>query len=316
MASLSYQNSLLNARHYEELLEGKADPGPFAYETIFQGEGFFGRRCARRRFRCLQKIAPTLMKILHPQERVFYLTIGTTASWIEYYLVGWMALALNRRAIVFTTERILLLDVDGGFRPRFLVSQIRMERIASVSSSWRGICRLALQNGKTINFQNVPRSERRFLQSFLAEIVAPAPSPAGGDLAAPENLCPRCFEPVPDFPGSCPHCPTRFKSANLAAALSFLFPGLGNGYLGYRTHAVLESMGAAFFWTLFVFLPLLLEGEIDPETGETLVLSQEYWLGTALILLTVHLLDGAMTRHFGRKGLFARAPASANPLRP
>ena len=60
-------------------------------------------------------------------------------------------------------------------------------------------------------------------------------------------------------------CGGAFKSPNKAAWLSFIFPGVGDWYLGHRGMAILELIGSSFLWLALVIAPLL--SPPNPEIG-------------------------------------------------
>lgn len=300
--------NLQSARRYEELLTGEVEASPYDYSMLFQGEGWLARRRSKRRFKLLQAIAPKLDRILRTGERVYWITTGTTVSLGEQFFVGWAAYYLNRRALVFTTERILLLEVDQRSRPRKLASQIPYTAIASVKATWTGICRIRLLNKKNYNFQSVPRADRKFLAQFLSDIVQGTNAPFQR-IQGLEHLCPFCFTLVPGHPPACSSCGGGFKSPQRAGLLSMIFPGLGDWYLGHRGFAVMEMLGSGFLWLVLVIVPLLPSPSDDPE--EFPPPDGAYWLTVAIILLVTHGIDAVMTRHFALKGHHPHGPAPA-----
>lgn len=294
--------TLATARTFEELLVPDVALSPYDFEVIFNGSGFFARRQSKRRFRLLQNLDSDIQPLLMADERVFFATSGYTVSLSEHFFVGWAARYLNRRAIIFTTSRVLLIQVDRKLRPRELISQIRYEQIASVRATWNGICEIRLQDGKKHKFQGVGRSERKFLHKFLSDAVRPIPALKGQKVDAPENLCRACHSVVAGHPDACPYCGAAFKPARTAALLSLIFPGLGGFYLGHRGFAVFEVLGAAFFWFVLIIEPLLAGGWMDQNTGDFYPLTAAGLLFSSIPLLVMHALDALMTRHFARKG--------------
>jgi hypothetical protein len=301
-------SDLSTARNYNELLTS-GEPSPhYDYVTLFSGDGFFARRRAKQRFKLLKNLDDRLRRILQPDERVYYITTGTTVSLVEQFFVGWAARYLNNRAIAFTTDRLLLVHINSRKRPRGLVSQIRYEEIAAIKSTWNGVCQVRLRDGKKLKFLKVLRAERKFLHGFLKDIVNPVPLQPGERVEAPEHLCPSCFAVVPGRPADCPSCAAAFKSARTAMVLSLIFPGIGDFYLGHRRFALLEMAGGLFVWFGLVVLPLLTAGEIDPVTGEVIAHDAAFWMVNMVIIGAAHLIDAAMTRHFALKGHY---PASS-----
>lgn len=293
--------NLQNARRYEDLLGTGVEPSPYEFALLFKAKGWFGRGRDKNRFKMLKAIDSKLRQMLHDGEQVFFLTSGTTADAAEQFFAGlWVAQAINRRALVFTTDRVLLLQIDGRQRPGELVSQIAYTSIAEVKATWTGYCQLRLRNNSKLNFIGVPKADRKDLAAFLTGVIKPGALPFL-DKSGPalEHLCPRCFAPVPGHPEICPHCQSRFKLARIATLRSLVFPGLGDLYLGHRAIAVFEMLGAAVVWLSLVILPLA--GAPD-RNGNVVRTDATYW-GVAFIMLAIiHGIDAAMARHFALKG--------------
>lgn len=299
--------TLQTAKKYEELLGGTAAPAPYDYALLFKADGFFARMRARRRFKLLKGVDARLRQMLRPEERVYYLTSGTTVTVAEHFFVGWAAHYINLRALVFTTERVLLLQIDSRKRAHGLVSQLPYSALREVKATWNGYCQIKLVGGQTYNFLSVPKADRKYLADFLGDIVkANAAMPAGAK-AGLEHLCPHCFTMVPAHPLACPVCHGAFKSARKASLLSLIFPGFGDWYLGHRGFAIMEMFGSLFMWLVLIISPLI--AEPDPEYGEP---DAVYWIIAFVVVALAHTIDAVMTRHFALKGHHpdGKSPAS------
>lgn len=289
-------------RRFEDVLTKEQKGSPYEFKQMLTTEGWRARRRSRKRFRLLKAVDPRLIRILQPGERVHFLTHGSPLSTTEGFFTDWAAYFLNRRALVFTNVRLLLIQINVRKHPLDLVSQIAYSAIAGVEATPKGYCRLALRDGRQLDFTYMPRADRKFLHTLLTDLVK-LPCPAGApEATGAENLCPQCFSVVKDFPRKCPECGVALKSSLVAGILSFLFPGWGNWYLGFKGFAVVELLGAAYLWLTLVLWPLfhLLLGRGVPHT-------RRYWILIALGLVVLHGLDAAMTRHYARKGLHARS---------
>lgn len=294
-------NTLQNTKRYEALLGTDVEAAPYEFALLFKADGWLARGRAKNRYKLLKAIDPKLRKMLHQDERVYFATSGTTANAAEQFFSGAaMSQAINRRALVFTTERVLLLQIDSKKRPRELVSQITYASIAEVKATWNGYCQLRFHNKSKLNFIGVPKADRKQLAGLLGDMLkaGEAPTSAVSGLAL-EHLCPHCFVPVPGHPESCPHCQGRFKLARTAMLRSLLFPGLGDLYLGHRAFAGLEMLGAAIFWYVMVVAPL---AGIADENGKVTQTDTVYWGIAALMIAGMHGLDAIMTRQFALKG--------------
>src|SRR5665213_2292907 len=129
-----------SAQDYEELLGASVAASPYEYSTLFKADGFMGRQRCKKRLKLLKGIDFKLRHILERGERVHFVTSGTTISVGERFFVGWLAYYRNRRALVFTSRRILLLHINARHRPLELVAQLPYATIASVKPSWNGGC--------------------------------------------------------------------------------------------------------------------------------------------------------------------------------
>lgn len=271
--------------------------------SLPKASGWLERRRAAARLRLLKKLEPKLARVLRMGERVRFVTKGSRASMAERFFAGHaVAYHINLRALVFTTERVILIHIGALSRPRALVSELSYASIRKLRSTWNGFCEVTLANGKTHRFSGVPRADRKFLREFLAKMV---PDRAGGGSLPPDaiatglvHLCPHCHTAVPGRPRVCGKCGGGIKGATTAALLSFGLPGLGNWYLGHRWFAVFEMISAAILWEVFVIRPF--QAEMAHTDGEPL--GAGFWtflIGTVALL---HLVDAVVTYNFGSKG--------------
>jgi hypothetical protein len=301
-----------SARSYKELLGDAVEASPYDYAVLFKADGFMARQRSRKRFKLLKAIDPKLRLILDRGEKVYFLTPGAAISMGERFFAGWLAYCVNMRALVFTSRRILLIHINARQRPLELVSQLPYASIASVKSTWNGLCAVKLLNRERLNFQYVPGADRKFLVGFLADLVQLSNAPFEQKRGI-EHLCPHCFVFVPGHPSACPACTGRFKSARKAGLLSLLFPGVGGWYLGHRWLALFEMLGTGALWYFLVIGPLL--GVADWRSAP---FDSEYWMTVGAIILLAHVIDGMMAHHFGRKGHHpsgeAPLPASLPPF--
>lgn len=304
--------TVASARKYEELLGAGVDGSPYEYATLFKGEGLFARRRAQKRLKLLKLIDLKLRHILDRGEKVYFITQGTTVTTAEHFFVGWISYYLNMRALVFTSSRVIMIHVDSRQRPLELVSQLPYASIASVKSTWNRACSIRLLNREVLNFQYIPRADRKYMVEFLADIVQLTNAPFEQKRGV-EQLCPHCFVFVPAHPSECPKCKGHFKSANKAGILSFIFPGVGGWYLGHRVFSVFEMIITFAIWFALVIAPILGIFSLQEALPD-----REYWIIVGIILLLVHVTGSIMTRHFGLKGHYpvgiAPLPATLPPF--
>jgi hypothetical protein len=306
---LQDMTTLKDARRYEELLGDNVADSPYEYAMLFEAKGWFAKRRAKERFKLMQKIDAKLARVLRPGERVYFVTKGSLASTAEQLFAGQaVAYYINLRAMVFTTERVILMQIGSNLKPRELVSELPYTSILKVKATWSGMCEVQLANKKKHRFSGMPKADRKYLGKFLSGVVTESSGAAVPDKKSDgmAHLCPHCFTHVPAWPLVCGGCGGGIKSARKAALLSLAFPGLGDWYLGHRFFAVAEMIGTAFLWLVLVIGPLL--GAKPPEDAERI--SGGYWLFVAVIVGGAHLIDSAVTHSFARKG---HHPAKAAP---
>lgn len=269
---------------------------PYLASEIFACGGG-GRRLARRRFRMLKALDAVLEQALEQGERVHLASWGVECLLWEQLFFGLWSQLLNRRALVVTDRRLLLLQLDHRHRPMVLRSQILHGTIASVRGRLLGGLALRLHDGRKLTLSGVPRRDRRRLVEGLERFRRASGPPASG-VQGRQELCPHCSVPVAGRPMACPRCHRPLKSASAAAALSFAFPGLGDLYLGLRGLGALEVLGAGLVWVSLGTAALV------PASGGGRLAVLDFAAVGAGLLLVMHLPDALVTLHSGRKGLY------------
>jgi hypothetical protein len=295
-------SSLLRAATgYESLLRVNDPKVPFRFDQIFQGEGFFARRRARQRFQLLRRLEGDIGRMLEPGERVEYVSWATEYSALEAYFMGLWHYLLNRRAVLLTDRRILLLQIDSRRRLRELKYQIRYEAIRGFSRRTLGHLSLELRNQQKVALTGLPRADRKAIRARIEERLRDRTTvQATAHGAGKQNLCPHCFRAVHGRPERCASCAGAFKSGARAGWLSLLLPGLGDIYLGHRALGTLEILGALGLWGVLLSHSLRSAEPINAPLPAVA-------LGVAAVFVTVHGVDSWITRRTGLKGLY---PAS------
>lgn len=281
--------SLRQARRFEDLLALEKQDGPYVYAGIFSDAGFQARRLSKKKFRLLKRIDGHIQPMLRDQERVYYLTFGSSESFWQIHILGWVMHYINRRAIVLTDLRILFLQIDSRGRPRDLRSQLDLRAIETIKRTAFGNTKLILGNGKSALFTRLPKADRKSLRRIVERVRTDLPE-SEAVKSGIEELCPYCYEVVAGRPTACPHCRKAFKSARRAGLLSLLFPGFGSIYLGHW-FAILEILAAAIIWLSFL-MP-------DPNYPLT---PYERIVAAVLIVVVVHGVDAVGTFYIARKG--------------
>ena len=268
----------------------QTEAGPFVLETILDDSGWWARRLSRKKRKLIDRIEGKVRAILAPGERVRYLSFGIGVSFLESYFLGWLMAYLNRRAILLTDRRIILLQIDRRDRPGVVVSQVRYGCIRKVGRTLLGNTRLTLGDDTHHVFAYVPRRDRKFLQKLTDWVDRSMTRESAGW----EDLCPRCYTVVDGRPAACPSCGAAFKSAKKAGLLSLVFPGLGDMYMGHRKVAIFEMLVAMIFW-LSALVP-------HPEYGPLTPLG--FLIFGAIIVVFIHGSDAVATWYIAKKGIY------------
>jgi TM2 domain-containing membrane protein YozV len=282
---------------FQDLLVRRPEDDPYVFPSIFNNDTWRARRLSTKKLKLLKAVDETLRPMLAQGEKVHFVSWGNRISFWESYLLGWIAYALTRQAIVLTDSRMLLVHIDRKFRPRIFRSQVKYLAIDTLAWPLLGGMKLKLRRKKTHRFSYVPRADRVQMREFIRRKKMEFRGYAA-DRSDIQDLCPHCHKPVVGSPPTCLPCRVGFKSPTKAALLSLLFPGLGDLYLGHKVHGIVEILFAALIWFGFL-LP-------QPESTTSLTVML---IGAAILFVFMHGFDALATRHIGRKGLYpAEAP--------
>lgn len=283
---------LQSATRFQDLLVRRPEDDPYVFSSILNNDNWRARRLSAKKLKLLRAIDETLRPMLAQGEKVHFVTWGNRSSFWESYFLGWIAYSLNRRAIILTDSRIILLHIDWRMRPRIFRSQVRYLAIDTLTWPLLGGTKLKLRRKKTHHFTHVPRRDRLHIREFVRRKKMEFRGYAA-DRTDIQHLCPYCHKPVVGSPPKCLPCRVGFKSPAKAALLSLLFPGLGDLYLGHKTYAVVEILFAALIWLGFL-LP-------DLESPESLTVKL---IAAGFVFGLMHGVDALATRHIARKGLY------------
>ncbi|MGB5695323.1 MAG: hypothetical protein WBM46_06725 [Polyangiales bacterium] len=243
----------------------------------------------RKRAEMLHKAEPVLRRVLHPLEVVRFATNGVRQLTWWLLTAGSMNPFANRTTLVLTDRRVLLIHTDSKQRPRMFANQLPLDRIRATSG--RNSYIFIRTGREQLMFHGVKRSEARQLRGLLESTAI--------NRGGWQNLCPHCFTAIEGAPPTCENCGEKFKSPRKAALRSLFFPGLGDFYLGYRTYAVLEIIGAAFVWALF--LSTLVPAVMQRGMEGVLVAGPFFAL-----LAFIHVGDALLTRAKAQTGLHSK----------
>jgi hypothetical protein len=227
----------------------------------------------------------------------------------EYFISGPYAFSINGRAILFTTQRIVLLQIRGikklistqilslkeeEIKPLKLRFQIPYSGITKIGRTRLGNCRMSLKNGKILTFAYVPKRDCEFMQKEIENIKSKHLfSPSGAE--GLENLCPYCYSTIEGYPKNCRSCWGTFKSASKAGWLSFLFPGLGDFYLGYYGFALLKIIIFSLLWAGILSGALFRNLKFLDPTAAAL-----------LFFICMHGINSIWAHHIAKKGIYPK----------
>lgn len=301
-------STLQAAKNPEELLAREDPNEPYVWREIFAQSGWLAKRWNKERLKHLKSLDGELRRMLAKGERVHFVTFGQEYSFAESYFLGLWAMLLNRRAIVLTNERVLVLQVNSRRKLMQLKSQVRYGAIAKLAGAWLGQTKLCFAKGRALLFTSVPRADRKALREKLEQLrKAAAPSTAKGR----EYLCPHCFAALEALAPACPTCRGEFKSPVRAGLLSLVFPGLGDLYLGHHALGAFQIFGAAVVWGLFGtgFVEIANGNGAEPTDPTAAAIS------LVIVLVMLHVVDAGVTHHTAKKGLYAQTGAGQSVVR-
>ncbi|NTV13379.1 MAG: hypothetical protein HGA96_05540 [Desulfobulbaceae bacterium] len=235
--------------------------------------------------------APLLIdRILAKNESVHRIASGIAYFRFEIpYANGLLTWPLNYYALVATNYRLLLLNLDYHLtRPDRYAFQIPIGEITEISRGLYGSSLIIkTTEGQVWDFTTVKRELAEELSGFIQERLTTEEANTPRADFSPQ-LCPACFQPVPERILSCPHCLTPYKSASYASKKSLVLPGLGAFYLSFPSLGIAEMLGYLLTWLLTIILVI-----IGIPGG---------FFGGGLLILAYHLMSAFMASQMARKG--------------
>ncbi|MCG8590203.1 MAG: hypothetical protein MJE66_13000 [Proteobacteria bacterium] len=296
--ALSQENALTRAANPGDLAHVDDGSMPYEFNTIFSAEGMGAGRNNKNRLKLMQSLDTELQKFMEDGENVRYVSWGIHYSFFEFSFLGLWALLLNRRAVVLTDRRVLLLQIDSRRNLKELRFQIRYDAIEKLGGRALGRLVLVFRNRKKMALKGIPRSDRKIVRELLQTAIQEVQVPQHD---GPDNLCPHCARAVTGFPAACPHCQGAFKSGARAGWLSLAFPGAGDLYLGHRMLGAFEVLGAVVTWAIVT--PVLYGLVVGGESVGLVVAS----VVVLMVFGFMHGMDAWLTRHMGFKGIYPQS---------
>lgn len=281
--------AMLNA--FPELQE--LSPGKFLLDEVLvpDGRGRYITTRNRRLSKLITATAPLLSGfILQQDERVHRLANGIAYFLFEIpYANGLLTWPLNYYALVATNHRLIFINLDHHLsQPSRYVFQVPYGDISRLSRGFYGTSLIVhTLTGRTWDFTTVNRRLATGLEKFIREQLEQL-EPGGADFISSSQLCPGCYQPVPENLASCPRCRLPYKSPRVAIKRSLLLPGTGNLYLAYPSLGISEILGYLCTWVLTVSLVIIgIPGGI---------------MGGALLVLAYHCMTAFMAGQMAGKG--------------
>jgi hypothetical protein len=142
---------------------------PYRFDQIFAAKGFGAKRLAKNRLRLMKAIDPHLRTILSDGEKVLLVSWGIEYSFMEQFFMGLWAHLINRRALIFTDRRILMIQINSRRKVLDLRSQLRYQAIDQFAKRTFGYVGLLLRNGRKFKLTGVPGKDRKAIKKFVAD---------------------------------------------------------------------------------------------------------------------------------------------------
>lgn len=224
----------------------------YRFREIFAGGG--RGRAGRERLRLLKQLEGPLAGILDEKEVVLFLCRAGCFHGAEAWLMGSWAWLLKRRAVIVTTRRVLLLEIDRRGRLTGLGSQFRREAVERVTAPL-GPVQIRFRDGDSLRIALMASADGKRLRRLLGSETERETAPRSA-VRGLEHLCPHCRAVLHGVPESCPHCRGSFCSPERAAWLALLLPGLGEWYLGNHLIGGYQAGSMLFVWGILIASPV------------------------------------------------------------
>ncbi len=270
-------------------------------ERMFpQRKGLLARARVKRKLKLLKNLAPGLATVLVDGEKLIYAARGYIVRNLQsIYALGLIGQITNITCAVLTDRRILLINTNftgkgTNYRNQLLYTEITA---VNVDSSICPSSVLNLKDGKTLTMAGIKAVDRKYMQHYILQLVSSMPDDVprlGGSI---QYLCPRCPAIYLELQTECKNCGTTFKSAQKAALMSLLLPGLGDIYLGHTPLGVIELLGSLAEWAILVRITAALASGREGAV--------RFLLGWIVFMAVTNVIAYFATRAKGRRGLIA-----------
>ena len=119
---------------------------PYRFDQIFSAEGFGAKRLEKKRLKLMKAIDERVRAFLAEGEMVEFVSWGVEYSFAEHYFMGVWAQLMNRRAVILTNRRILLIQISSRNKVLQLKSQLRYTAITKFSKATLGYLGLVMRD--------------------------------------------------------------------------------------------------------------------------------------------------------------------------
>jgi len=250
-------------------------------------KGRYNTRLNKLKFKLLGAVQAPLEALLEQDEQVLHVAAATAYYPVELFFGnGWLTTLYNRYVVVGTNRRLVAVNTNYKMtKPTHYLFQFPYHTIKKTSRGLFGTSLvLTRKKGKRRIFIGLKRILSAEMKRLISANIDPSPG-LDANALPPENLCPACYNALPDKISSCPKCRTQFKNSRKAALRSLLLPGLGDIYLGHRFLGCLELLGSLFVWAIVAIL----------------LFSDESVMAIGLFLI-YNGFDSLLTLHMAKKG--------------
>jgi hypothetical protein len=227
-------------------LEGLNLPEGGPGELFAGDEKLLNARQRRAFLELWQAAAPTVNRLLQPQERVLYACRGVEKpKTLIAMSMGAMAINYHHRLLVLTDNRLLELETNA--RGRKLLTRIRSFPLGQTREIKMGFFSLKLvtAEGKKHQWNISGGGNRKMLKAIAVRV---------GERLRPDHLaaqkaplwhCSQCLAVCEPEPKLCGACHAEFRTPRAAAMLALAFPGAGFLYAGHPFLALCDFVGEA-----------------------------------------------------------------------
>lgn len=231
----------------------------------------------KRTQKALGKLRETLLRVLAPDEAVFYVARARSMpSMLDEFFLGWLAYATQGGLVILTNRRLLyfITDKAGGWKRSLSVVQWGDIEKGQVKGWLNHLLVLKYRNGSKETFWKLRGDDAKKIKVLLAALL---PS-SGGETSPAQgmvHLCPKCLSPLQAGVYQCAKCGELFKDEKTLVRRWRIFPALGYSYTGHHGLAALDFLIEAFILLeiiliLIIAVPATMAPHLTPRVSTAL----------------------------------------------